>query len=259
MITTALVLLSLLPQSLGVTAQVGCTDAERVLGLCPTVSGSLGNGQATLEGSGNANTPGSGGNSGATAPVDTPNDPNANCAYVLNGSCYLGPRTHPEPATAVTLADIASFRPDPSVDNMEPNGWTIAGLDTNFYATGGAHIKDGTLLGQPASVRFTPVTWYWSYGDGTSASRAFPGGTWAAQGIREFDPTGTSHVYREYGTYYIDLDVDYAAEYRFAGGSWTPIAGVLTLPANRLVITAGNAKTVLVERECTRNPVGPGC
>ena len=97
---------------------------------------------------------------------------------------------------------------------MEPNGWMIVGLDTNFFATGGVQVKDGTLLGQPASVRFTPVTWRWTYGDGTSASAAMGGTTWAAQGVREFDPTPTSHVYRSPGTYYIDLSIDYRAEYR---------------------------------------------
>jgi hypothetical protein len=142
---------------------------------------------------------------------------------------------------------------------MEPNGWTIAGLDTNFYASGGTHIKEGTLLGQPASVRFTPVEWHWSYGDGAAASHPYPGGTWAAQGVREFDATPTSHVYERYGTYSVDLDVDFAPEYRFAGGPWVPVAGRVTAPANRLVITVGDAKTVLVERECTRNPTGPGC
>jgi hypothetical protein len=188
---------------------------------------------------------------------DAPADPLADCADPLSPVCvrpYIATVTAP-----ITLADIAAFRPSPPVDHMEPNGWTIAGLDTNFYATGSAHIKDGTLLDQPASVRFTPVEWNWSYGDGAAASHPFPGTTWAAHGVAEFDPTGTSHVYAEYGSYYIDLDVDFAAEYRFAGGPWVQIRGTLTVPANRLAITVGDAKTVLVERECTRNPGGPGC
>ena len=159
----------------------------------------------------------------------------------------------------VTLADIAAFRPTPPVDHVEPNGWTVVGLDTNFYATGSAHVVPGTLLGHPADVRFTPVEWWWSYGDGSAASHPSAGATWAALGVGEFDATGTSHVYTRNGTYVIDLDVDYAAEYRFAGGPWVGISGALTVPANRLVIVAGDAKTVLVEKECGRNPAGPGC
>lgn len=158
-----------------------------------------------------------------------------------------------------TLNDIAAFRPAPEVDHMEPNGWFVVGLDANFHATGGVQVVDGILLGQPASVRFTPIRWNWQYGDGSSATRATRGGTWAALGIREFSPTATSHVYENAGTYYIDLTVGYRAEYTFNGGSWGTIPGTLWLPANRLVATVGGAKTVLVERDCTANPGGPGC
>jgi len=158
-----------------------------------------------------------------------------------------------------TLNDIAAFRPAPEVDHMEPNGWFVVGLDANFYATGGVRIVDGTLLGQAASVRFTPIRWVWAYGDGSSATRSTRGATWAASGIREFSPTPTSHVYDRAGTYYIDLTVGYRAEYRFAGQGWAAITGTLWLPANRLVATVGGAKTVLVERDCTVNPGGPGC
>lgn len=159
----------------------------------------------------------------------------------------------------ITLADIAHFRPVPGVDHMEPNGWMVVGLDTNFYATGGPQVVDGELLGFPASVRFTPIGWTWRYGDGASTTRGIPGGTWAALGVEEFDATPTSHIYRAAGTYFIDLDIRYRAEYRFAGLGWTAITGTITLPANRLVATAGDAKTVLVNEECTRNPSGPGC
>jgi hypothetical protein len=183
----------------------------------------------------------------------------AACIYFLNGRCFMAAPDKAVPVDPITLRDIASFRPTVGQDVMEPNGWMIVGLDTNFYSTAGVHVVNGTLLGQPASVRFTPVAWHWIYGDGSAATRSTHGGTWASQGITEFDPTPTSHIYREPGTYYIDLTIDFRAEYRFSGMPWTRIAGVLTLPANRLVATAGDAKTVLVEHECTQNPSGPGC
>ena len=43
------------------------------------------------------------------------------------------------------------------------------------------------------------------------------------------------------------------------GGPFVPIAGTITLPANELHITASGAKTVLVDRDCTVAPRGPGC
>ena len=218
---------------------------------CPTVTSTLNPTDVTLTGIDNPNL---GGPSNVIPRATTPLDDCADPASTTCARPFIATITAP-----VTLADIASFRPDPAIDHMEPNGWTIAGLDTNFYATGGRQVIYGVLLGRSAVVRFTPVGWHWSYGDGAAARHPFAGDTWAAQGVREFDATGTSHVYREYGTYSIDLDVDLAAEYQFAGGSWVEIDGVITLPANQLVISVGDAKTVLVERECTSNPAAPGC
>jgi hypothetical protein len=159
----------------------------------------------------------------------------------------------------ITVRDIASFVPTPGRQQMEPDGWTVAGLDTNFYAITGAHVVNGRLLGRPADVRFTPTSYRWNYGDGSSATKSTKGGTWEALGIDEFERTPTSHVYDELGDYTITLSIVFAAEYRFNGGPWRPVVGTLTLPANDLQIRVGTAKTVLVEHDCLANPSGPGC
>jgi hypothetical protein len=159
----------------------------------------------------------------------------------------------------ITLTDIERFKPHPGVQHMQPDGWMVPGLDANFYAVTSQHIVTGTLLGQPASVRFTPVAFHWTYGDGKAATRATKGATWAALGIPEFGRTPTSHVYEREGRYTIRLTIDFAAEYRFAGSPFYPIVGVIPLRANDLHVTVGGAKTVLVEHDCTANPGGPGC
>lgn len=251
-VASALATISLSP----LRAFAACDSLEAASGVCTTgeieddeviLTGEVEGGETDTTGNGNGN--GNGGNgsgNGGSDPVP----------------CTLpAPRCEEWGVTTVTptLNDIAAFRPTPNVDHMEPNGWFVVGLDANFYATGGSSVVDGTLLGFPASVRFTPIRWTWTYGDGSSATRSTRGGTWAALGIREFEPTPTSHVYEQAGTYYIDLTVGYRAEYTFNGASWRTIAGTLWLPANRLVATVGGAKTVLVERDCTASPGGPGC
>lgn len=184
------------------------------------------------------------------------------CTHIVNGRC-AAPNLHgngdPASPRPITLADIAHFRPTPPVDVMEPNGWMIVGLDANFYSTSTTQVVDGTLLGNPASVRFTPTSWRWTYGDGSSASLSTGGMSWRGQGIQEFDPTPTSHVYRSPGTYTIGLSVGFSAEYRVGGSAWTRIPGILSVPAPPLEATAGDAKTVLVARDCLANPTGPGC
>ncbi|BAU32034.1 PKD domain-containing protein [Microcella alkaliphila] len=228
-----------------------------------------------------AGSPGSGSGSSATPAYAVPPgsvgtvDPEIVCDYdggaVCQGFAIPDLDVNPVPGDAaddsdasgpqiITLADIANFTPQSPVQYMQPDRWMVVGLPTNFYTDIAPHVVGGQLLGQPADVRFTPFAYAWNYGDGTAITHSTPGGTWQALGLDEFDATPTSHVYEAEGTYTITLTVAYAAEYRYAGGPWTRIAGYLELPANELVAEAtSDAVTVLVDRDCTRAPLGPGC
>jgi hypothetical protein len=239
----------------------GCSSADEKLGLCAGIGG----GQVDLHGS--ASQPGTPG--GGTSGPDraTGHRPTAaeerRARELATGRSEFWVEFTPPPgapgAPAVTLSDIASFRPTVGTDHMEPNGWTVVGLSTNFYSDAGSHVVDGTLLGTPASVRFTPRTWTWTFGDGAELTASTPGASWAALGVPEFEPTATSHVYAAAATATIQLTVGFGAEYRVAGGGWTPIAGTLPVPAPPMTMTASGAKTVLVARDCAANPTGPGC
>ncbi|HWH27146.1 MAG TPA: hypothetical protein VNT53_10940 [Pseudolysinimonas sp.] len=238
--------------------QEGCSQAA-VTVSCP--SASLGGGAANLGAT--QTTPGTPGKQGFTRPSTSGSAPSGppvivKCMEVDPALCSAPP----PPAVGsspITLADIASFIPQTPAQAMEPGGWTVVGLDTNFYSTIRAHNIDGTLLGQPATVRFTPVAFRWDYGDGSTATRTTSGSKWAAAGIREFDPTPTSHVYERTGDYTIRLIVSYSAAYRIGASGFVPIAGTLPVPANDLQVRVGTAKTVLVERDCAAAPHGPGC
>lgn len=211
---------------------------------------------------------------GASAPSNATRPAPAPCPgyAVVNGQvmCDIGystplggvPATEQNDPTAgrvITLSDIASFRPTAGSQAMEPDGWIVVGLDTNFYASAAQHVRSGILLGQPAEVRFTPVAYRWHYGDGTGRLTSSAGASWATLGAPEFSPTSTSHVYATAGTYTIRLTVHYAPEYRWAGGSWIPINGTVAVAANELMATAGDIRTVLVARDCEASPAGPGC
>ena len=254
-------------------ADSGCSASVQVSTGCPgDVTAGIGDEDVTLgidiHQPGTPPQPGSG-NGGDRTGGDQGSGvvPDAVCQFpVMNNRCQgFGPRRvvpvdPPAPPTQpITLSDIASFRPSSGISAMEPNGWMIVGLDTNFYSTATTGVVDGALLGQPASVRFTPIGWRWSYGDETTATLRTPGGTWAALGVAEFDATSGSHIYRASGSYVIDLSVIYESEYRFGAGGWIPIEGTLVVQSNRLTATAGGASTVLVERDCTMSPRGPGC
>lgn len=255
-----------------VVAAGDCFSGSVYAGDCG-VTGEVGDDSVDLVG--NENSPGGGsggpggGGSGGGAPGHGPGvtAPGISCppgfVPVLvrgNPECVTeADRAGYDVTDPITLSDIASFRPTPALHRMQPDGWTIAGLHTNFYAVTGPHVVSGRLLGRAADVRFTPVAYHWDYGDGHSATKSTRGGTWSALGLDEFDRTPTSHVYDAQGDYVIRLSVDYTAEYRYADSGWVPIAGRLTLPSNELRITVGGAKTVLVDDDCRANPRGPGC
>ena len=138
-----------------------------------------------------------GGGGGAAAPIGPPVD-----LEVPRGDVRVD---DPGSRSRSLCSDIASFRPTPGVQHMQPDGWTVPGLDTNFYAVTGVHVVNGTLLGQPASVRFTPVAFHWNYGDGTAATRTTKGGTWSALGVHEFDRRRPATSTRHDGRYTIRL------------------------------------------------------
>ena len=160
---------------------------------------------------------------------------------------------------AITLADLKSFRPSAGHERSEPKGWSVVGLNTNFIADGGVQVRTGSLLGRPAAVRFTPAGYQWNYGDGDSASRTTPGATWKALNLREFDKTPTSHEYDSRGKFTVALTVTYTAEYQFAGSPWIPVAGTVQDAAAPMSMTVTTADTVLVDKDCAKNPHGPGC
>ena len=238
-----------------VSASVECDGADVRVDGCPTSTGTV-NGDG-VDISGSVNIPGS---------SDSTGDGRGGGRGDGRGGTIATPPSPPPPlrdgysvTAPITLADLVNFTPVAGVDHMEPNGWMVVGLDTNFFATVESGVQTGPLLNLPASVRFTAERYRWSYGDGTSATRSARGSSWAASGKQEFDRTATSHIYRTAGTYSIDLTIDFSAEYQYAGGPWIPISGTIPVPANRLIATAGDANTVLVGRDCAQRPSGPGC
>jgi hypothetical protein len=164
-----------------------------------------------------------------------------------------------DPNLVVRISDLVNIRPVAASPAMEPSGWMVVGLPANFITAASAHIRSGMLLGFPADVRFTPAGFRWEYGDGSTGVSRSGGSTWAAQGVPEFSETATSHTFTQRGRFTITAAVVYTAEYRFAGQSWRSIAGTLTVPEAPFTALAGDARTVLVDRDCSRDRRGPGC
>ncbi|RUR01506.1 hypothetical protein ELQ94_08420 [Labedella endophytica] len=257
-----------------------CSDAEKRLGICPTGSTESGSGVdigATEQGPGG----GSGGSGGGDgAPTDSGQGSGGSgispgtSAPSTDGSGLGGnPRRiitdldpcpdcseadPPADAPAITLSDLASFSPSRPTFRMEPNGWMLRGLPANFIADPRDETTGGTLLGRPIDVRFTPVSYTWTWGDGTADTVTEPGRTWEELRLPRFSETPTSHVYTERGTMTVGLDVAYAVAFRFDGGDWVTVDGSVSAQTT-LDAYVGSAQTVLVPGDCRADPVAIGC
>ena len=169
------------------------------------------------------------------------------------------PQTPCDPDLVVRVRDLVSIPAEPPSQGMEPDGWLVVGIPTNFFASASSHTHSGTLLGAPADVRFTPVGFTWDYGDGTTGTTASGGASWAALSLAEFSETATSHIFDGTGTVTIGLVVSYAAEYRFAGAEWRAVQGLVEAQAVPMTAIANRAGTVLVAESCSARRRGPGC
>jgi len=114
-------------------------------------------------------------------------------------------------------------------------------------------------LGSAAQVRFTPVAFHWDFGDGGRLTSGTGGATWADLGVPEFSDTDTSHIYDVRGDVVAGVTVEYRAQYRVGGGSWTAVAGTVAAAAPPLQVAVRHIKTVLVAHDCLQNPAGIGC
>ncbi|MCC6855990.1 MAG: hypothetical protein IT189_08010, partial [Microbacteriaceae bacterium] len=133
--------------------EVACDRDSIFTTGCASVSGTLSPDGAILDANVNGGTGGVGSGGSGDPAASAPPDKCLGRVIVKEGECAP---TIPTPTT-VTLSDVAAFRPDVGTNAMQPNGWAVVGLDTNFLSRGGADVVAGTLLGGPAEVRFTPV------------------------------------------------------------------------------------------------------
>ena len=226
-----------------------------------------GGGAGTGTGSGTGTGPGTGTGTGSATGTGGTGAPTTPCVTTFTNTCVtITPIGQPATGQAalaehgpIVLSDLVNFMPVAGTQRMEPDGWSIVHLDTNFFVDTTAQVQDGVLLGAPASVRFTPTSFHWDYGDGTTTTLATRGGSWTATGVEEFDSTDTSHVFTTTGSYRISLTIEFRAEYRYSGGDWTAIAGTVPVTTNAIEAIVEDAATVLVGEECTTDPTSPGC
>ncbi|MET4098612.1 hypothetical protein ABIB37_000849 [Agrococcus sp. UYP10] len=157
----------------------------------------------------------------------------------------------------ITINDLAQFRPVVGELVVEPDGWGVVGTPTNFYATAETHTMDGELFDAPIEVRWTPTSYVFDYGDGTTETSDASGTAWSGTD-ESWTETATSHAYAARDDVTASLTVVFTAEVD-AGGGWFSVPGTLPVDAPAVSVKVFEVETVLTNGDCMANPSAPGC
>jgi hypothetical protein len=123
---------------------------------------------------------------------------------------------------------------------VQPNTRTLVNLDTIVY-TDESKVSTAqvAILGFPVDVEATPMSYRWSFGDGTTLTTTTPGKPYPAKEI--------THKYLKRGNVSLTLTTNYAARFRVAGGAWQYIDGMVPITGPVTPLEVREAVPVLVE------------
>jgi hypothetical protein len=144
----------------------------------------------------------------------------------------------------INLAIAEEFRRLPltpsTLSIQPPSGWTLVNAETIAYADGTTQTLATAVLGLNATIRATPKTFTWTFGDGSaSVTTTHAGAPWPDHTI--------SHRYSAEGTHSIGLTTAWGGLYQLEGSSeWIPIDGVATTTSTSPPLTVYEARSRLV-------------
>ncbi|WP_432498524.1 PKD domain-containing protein [Kineococcus auxinigenes] len=139
----------------------------------------------------------------------------------------------------ITVADVRRVGLPPSTAGLQPaDGDVVLNVPVNVYAQAAPVTRDVHVLGFPVTIRATPETFTWTFGDGaTLGPTTDPGAAYPAM--------TTTHTYTRPGTYPVTLTTTYSAEYAIAGLPFQPVDGTVDISSPAVPVTAHAGTTVL--------------
>ncbi|WBQ04605.1 PKD domain-containing protein [Kribbella sp. CA-293567] len=125
---------------------------------------------------------------------------------------------------------------------VQPVGRTLVNQATIVYTDQSrVSVTTVTLLGFPVVVEATPLSYTWSFGDGTSVTTTTPGRPYPAMDI--------THKYMKKAAVRLTLTTNYGARFNVAGTGWQYVDGVVPITGPTTTLQVREAVPVLVEPE----------
>ena len=139
-----------------------------------------------------------------------------------------------------TVEDFRRLPLPAATSSVEPPGGDVLiNIETNVYAGATPVTIPTDVLGQPVTVRATPVSYTWDFGDGGGVGPTSDPGA-------PYPSLRNAHVYTAPGDYAVTLTTTYAGEFSVAGGPYLPIDGTAEVTSPAQAVTAHSATTELV-------------
>lgn len=139
--------------------------------------------------------------------------------------------------------------PDRPRISREKTNRVDVGEVVSLFSNAVRHTRNRYLLWYPTQVKFTPKTFFWTFGDGQISKRRLPKHSWLKK-----------------GTFRVRLLVGYAVKYRIVGRSeWVQLNGLVNAYSDpiKVKVNANPAKTpgtvVLVHWNCNQKASAIGC
>jgi len=129
----------------------------------------------------------------------------------------------------------------PSVLQMQPpSGWTLVNADTVAFTDGSEQVLSTTVLGVGVTIRATPASFRWDFGDGSDPlTTTDPGRPWPDHTI--------AHRYSAEATHRVTLTTAWTATFQIAGtAGWEPVTGTATTTSTSEPLTVYEARSHLV-------------
>jgi hypothetical protein len=128
-----------------------------------------------------------------------------------------------------------------SLTVQPPSGWTLVNADTVVFTDGAEQVLTTTVLGIAVTIRATPVSFAWDFGDGADPiTTTDPGRPWPEHTI--------AHRYLAEGTHHITLTTTWTATFQVAGtATWEPVDGTATTTSTSSPLTVYEARSRLVD------------
>lgn len=158
----------------------------------------------------------------------------------------------------LSVEDFDTFPVVPAQAHQERAPHTLKNYNTNFWADPNPQEFTRTVAGQEVTLRAIPVSYTFTYGDGSTLGPVSYPGSQLGEDVWD-QPTDTSHKYAEPGDYQFTVSTSYRGEYSVNGGPWQVIDGTVERTTDPQLVRVWRVKAGLVADDCEQNPQAWGC